>query len=257
MKKQRKSNVLKGILGGMIILAPLTTTFSNVATATEMESPEEKVKITNETVKGNTESFTLEMEETDIDFDYTQNDDSFVLKTETTEGEKHTFTYEEGADYAIMDGEKIDMHIENYVDLNQDNLLMANASPWTPKYLSTANISISKQVKTLSNLVTIISGVIAGAGITGIKIAMATISTKVGNWASVVGLTSYGAGKLFTGKIVYKQYRTSGLVPTKYGSKKLYAFRNQDLRSTGTIAGKKMNIQMKNVGDWFFNSKPY
>lgn len=57
--------------------------------------------------------------------------------------------------------------------------------------------------------------------------------------------------------VTFKQYRTSGLVPTGYGSKKLYAFRYQDIRSVGSVKKKDMNKQLKSAGKWFFNSSPY
>ncbi|EFR91656.1 protein RecA [Listeria innocua FSL S4-378] len=46
-------------------------------------------------------------------------------------------------------------------------------------------------------------------------------------------------------------------MPTGYGSKKLYAFRYQDIRSVGSVKKKDMNKQLKSAGKWFFNSSPY
>ncbi|EGK9572770.1 hypothetical protein ISM54_003052 [Listeria monocytogenes] len=146
---------------------------------------------------------------------------------------------------------EIDTEVESELtDYFSSRLL--KVSGWTPIYMSVGAVKISKTVKALG----IIVGVIGGdtATLSGVLIATSAIANTVGQWASAVGLGTILSGFLLSGKIQFKQYRTTGLVPTSYG-KKLYAFRFQDVRVIGTLKDKKMNKQLTSVGSWFFNSK--
>ncbi|EAC3748330.1 TPA: hypothetical protein NR883_002758 [Listeria innocua] len=254
MKKIRNSLI--------VIMSIFALTFgmvpSGIANAQE-PNEESDIKITNHVVTDNKESFTIAMDGEEVDYKQTKTEDSFEIETVEENNEVHTFTYTKGDDYMMIDGEKVSVEIDTEVeselsDSSSPKLLKASA--WTPKYMSTGSIKISKTVKTLGTLVGVIGGAISIAALAGVSIASSAIATTVGHWASAVGLGTIAAGYAFNGKVQFKQYRTTGLVPTSYG-KKLYAFRYQDVRAIGTIKGKKMDKQLKSVGSWFFNSKPY
>ncbi|AGR03377.1 TPA: hypothetical protein MPW84_001290 [Listeria monocytogenes] len=254
MKKIRNSLI--------VIMSIFALTFgmipSGVANAQE-PNEESDFKITDHVVTDNKESFTIAMNGEEVDYKSTKTEDSFEIETVEENNEVHTFTYTKGDDYMMIDGEKVSVEIDTEVeaeltDSSAPKLLKASA--WTPKYMSTGSIKISKSVKTLGTLVGVIGGAISIAALSGVAIATSTIASTVGHWASAVGLGTIAAGYAFNGKVQFKQYRTTGLVPTNYG-KRLYAFRFQDVRVIGTLKGKKIDKQLKNVGNWFFNSKPY
>ncbi|EPT8859758.1 hypothetical protein HB837_05150 [Listeria innocua] len=262
MKKKLASKLCKGLVVGAIFLSTVSLSFSHAVKAEEVEVKPD-VKITNEKVEGNTESYTLEIEDQEFDFEIVKDDDSFVL-TSSTEDEKHKFEYEKGDNYAVMDGEKVELSIENFkepefLENTQEptKQLLKASSPWTPKYMGSGRVNIAKTVKTVLAIATLISGAVGVAALAGVTIAKSVIVQVVSSWASVVGLGSLLDGPVFRGAVTFKQYRTSGLVPTGYGSKKLYAFRYQDIRSVGSVKKKDMNKQLKSAGKWFFNSSPY
>ncbi|EAD8646816.1 hypothetical protein AOC40_13830 [Listeria monocytogenes] len=256
MKKIRNSLI--------VIMSVFALTFgmvpSGIAQAQEQEpSGESDVKISDHVVTENQESFTLAMDGEEVDYKSTKTEDSFKIETVEENNEVHTFTYTKGDDYMMIDGEKVSVEIDYEVEkelTDSSSPKLLKASAWTPKYMSTGSVKISKTVKTLGTLVGVIGGAISIAALSGVTIASSAIANTVGHWASAVGLGTIIAGFAFNGKVQFKQYRTTGLVTTSYG-KRLYAFRYQDIRAIGTLKGKKMDKQLKSVGNWFFNSKPY
>jgi len=111
-------------------------------------------------------------------------------------------------------------------------------------------------VTDVSDIVTVIGGVIAIGGIIGAAITKKQIASVIGNWAGAVGFATLIVSKTFSGKITYDQYRTKGLVDTGYGTK-YHAIRNDNVRVIASVAGFSMNEQLRGTGDWYFNTKPY
>ncbi len=254
----------KKILTGNIVVAlllagPLSLAGTQNTFAASNENEFSNIENLNFTESGQT--FTLVYDEGETDFNIEYNGDKMLLTT-TTGNKIHTFEYNEGDSFAIMDGEKVELSFEEFVDptkVNDDSQPIFSAykaDDYTPVYMSTAKINFDKMVTDVSDIVTVIGGVIAIGGIIGAAITKKQIASVIGNWAGAVGFATLIVSKTFSGKITYDQYRTKGLVDTGYGTK-YHAIRNDNVRVIASVAGFSMNEQLRGTGDWYFNTKPY
>ncbi len=156
MKKSIKKTVLTSIIVGVICLTPVNSLISKVASAEEYN--EMGVRISEQSLKGNTQKVTLEVEEEEVKIEYTEMKNAFLLETETEDGEQHIVTYNQEDDYMIMDGEKVPIEIESYVEEEigyqkiTSTKTLLKASAWTPKYISTGKVKVSKVVNLLEPL---------------------------------------------------------------------------------------------------------
>jgi len=259
MKKNKKKMLTGNIVAALLLASPLSFTGTQKAFAASNENEFSNIENLNFTESGQT--FTLVYDEGETDFNIEYIDDKMLLTT-TTGNKVHTFEYNEGDSFAIMDGEKIELSFEEFVDptkINDDSkstFSTYKADDYTPVYLTTAKINFDKMVTDVSDIVTVIGGVIAIGGLVGATITKKKIASVIGNWAGAVGFTALVVSKTFSGKITYDQYRTKGLVDTGYGTK-YNAFRNDNVRVIASVAGFKMDEQLRATGDWFFNTKPY
>ncbi|KGL41881.1 hypothetical protein BMT55_04335 [Listeria newyorkensis] len=266
--KMKQTLIIPTIALAMVV-APSINLFESVqAKASTLVENEPSHTVENLKDTGTEQSFTLILnDDAEVDFNIEKTDDTLELKTVTSteDGiEEHLFEYVAGDEFATMDGEKVSIDRETFVESELQNeeftnspQLLKASSPSTPVYISSGKIKIGKPIKTLGAIVTVIGGGIAVAAFAGVTIATSAIANTVSGWASVVGLGTLTAGYLFDGNITYKQYRTKGQISTGYGNNKQTAYRYQDIRAVGTVKNKKMDKQLKSTGSWYFASKPW
>ncbi|KGX84916.1 hypothetical protein [Pontibacillus litoralis] len=203
------------------IFAPSFNTIASASTINNAitELDDSGIQVTNVEDLGNNHAamtIILEDENITLDMDIKQLDsDSIVVETIGSNGEDHFLTYNDGDSFMILDGEKIEIEKETYVEENiKDSTGKYLRGAWDPVYVSTSKLKIGKTVKSIGALATVIGGVIGVAYLSGISIAAGTIATKVSAWAGAVGLGSLSAGYFFDGNLQYKLYRTKSKVST-------------------------------------------
>lgn len=226
-----------------------STNIGNGVVATNISSSETK---TNFALKSKSQEKIL------VDMSIEKIDDENVKVVTTENGQTHTLTYNKNDDYMVLDGKKIKVTRsekvnENLVSQNQNNNLMR--ASLTPVYWTSGSVDFDDTVSGLGLVCTVIGGAIAVAALGGVAIASGAIATEVANWASAVGLGSLAGGYFFDGTITYDEYRTKDMFST--GSGNQYKFRFQNVKAKASLKGKKMNITLCSIGDWFYASKPY
>ncbi|EAE8347062.1 hypothetical protein BOQ23_09070 [Listeria monocytogenes] len=99
----------------------------------------------------------------------------------------------------MIDGKKVSVEIDaelesELTDSSFPRLLKTSA--WTPKYMSTGSIKVSKTVRTLGTLVGVIGGATSIAALSGVTIASSAMASTVGHRASAVGLLRHYSCRL-------------------------------------------------------------
>ncbi|MEK5037517.1 hypothetical protein [Sporosarcina sp. FSL K6-3457] len=259
MKKNKlimKSSIATLLLVSSINLTNTPTTYANTINP-EFENIE-NLKITDLE-----QSFTLLLnKDYTIDYNIETHDEKVIVTTITNGNVIHTFEYNKGDDFALIDGVAFPLEITSYIDqalvnheLENDFIMMA-AADYTPIYVGTNRISFTKPVSDFADLATVIGGVIVISGWVGAKITKKEIVAKISEWASVIGLAGLIYTKSFTGDFLYDQYKTRGLVPTGYGTNQI-AYRNDNARVIGSVWNNNINIQLRGIGPWWFADKPW
>jgi len=271
MKNQKKmmASVLSSAL---FVAAPIniinpTNTF---ATGHVSESSTDEFKVENSIITEDTQSFSLVSSDVVIDFDIKYENDNVTVKTITNDMEAHSFTYNKSDDFAIIDGEIMELEFYEFIDSNlvvselDESLSPINSTRSTkklddtPVYVTSSNISFSKEVSSIGNTVTVIGGVIAVASLMGVTIPKKVIEKKVADWASVAGLATYFTIKTFSGSFTYDLYRTKDKFDTGYGgTSKQYKFRYQNMKIKGSLWKYSIEIKFSEIGNWWWQSKPY
>lgn len=264
--KNSNKNTIKAVVGSAILVTPLS--LSSVSFAIDKDLNK------NELIKGDgyTVNSIIDTENnTSMKFDFEHQNESVNLTINhvdeensevnvlSSTGESHTLTYNKNDSFAIMDGEKVYYIVDEFVD--EDELRMSEyqaskyRNAYSPVYVSSGSINVSKNVSSVATLVTVIGGAIVLAKWAGVKIASSVIAGKIGDWCSVVGLGTLWAASRFDGKITYKLYRSKSPIQPPLGAKQI-GYRYQDIRAIGKVKGKSMNIQLKSTGSWWFGNKP-
>lgn len=215
--------------------------------------------IKNLDASSNNLNFTLSEGNNNVHFDITKIDENNIeVKTITNDTEFHTLTYNKNDNYMLLDGEQIPVIIEEEYNPSleiQNNVQLA-PSPWSPVYVSTYSTTLAKTVTSIGAITTVVGGAISIAALAGVSIATTTIASAIGNWSSAVGLGSLAAGHYLNGKVSWSLYKTSGKVPTGYGSNQT-AYRYQNVNLTFKIKNITFKRTFLSQGSWWFANKPY
>ncbi|MEC1177023.1 hypothetical protein P9B03_00875 [Metasolibacillus meyeri] len=229
-KKKANKFIIKNSVGALLLASTFTlattsnvhasTTFNNTST---FNSTSTMNNIENLVVTDSSQSFTLTHnngKKQDFNFEFSEDK---VLLTTVYENEHHRFEYTQGDEYAIMDGRKVYISIDEYMDpalVNNDSFYSLGYNPgsYLPVYMSTPRYSFDTYVHNIGDMATVIGGVIALSGKIYAKLTRNLIINEISTWASIVGLGVWVGAKSFSGAFVFDQYRTRDKVPTGYGS---------------------------------------
>lgn len=207
------------------------------------------------------DDFAVYFDDERVVFNYEFEDDSFKL-TIKTDTETHSITYNTNDNFMVMNGEIIPVEKNEIVieDLS-DNFSSNKVTPlysWSPVFYTSGSVAVGRTVSTIGALATLIGGVIGVGILINLNITQSEIANKIGAWASAVSLGALVGGYYFDGAVTYSQYRTQTPVPDGGPSgMRQYAYRFQNVRAIGAIKGKTMNIELLNIGSWFFTQRPY
>ncbi|PEL12138.1 hypothetical protein [Bacillus sp. AFS017336] len=260
-----KKNLLTISIIAVLTLSPISYTFAEI---NNIDTTNASLNSTNTIVSDfkatdNSSSFSIDNEKLQIDFEVKKTtDSSFQFNTVTDETEVHNLSYNEGDNFLILDGEKIEIQRTSTYDLTLaestgTDILNRASSPWEPKYLATYENRVLKTFNSIGQIATVIGGIIGISALLGSSLSSSRLATSISNWVSAVGFSTALAGGLaMTVSSYYSLYQTTGLVPTGYGSNH-YAYRYQNIGAKFNMKNKNFDTVYTSIGSWWFATKPY
>lgn len=186
-------------------------------------------------------------------------DNYLYVTTSSNLGEIDRFIYDKSTNKSTLNGETLDLSVTcetNNYNYQIESLanIESTTSNWTPVYMATYKITYSEMVTSISAILTVITGTISMASLTGL--VLPSIYTPIANWLSVIGMGTTFASTLLTGGFSFKLYRTSGPVSFPGYSYPLIVYRYQNACVSMNMRNSKFSYDWANIGNWWSDQKP-
>ncbi|MCY9548499.1 hypothetical protein [Lysinibacillus xylanilyticus] len=205
-----------------------------------------------------THSFTLVDSNNDIDIDIEYTDDGFIVNTVANDTETSTLIYNRSTGIATLDGEIFKFELTE-PDFNADSNSGVSAFANDYVYVSSAKLNFEGSVDAISKIAGVMTAATLISQWLGVNISKTLVEKKVQTALSAIGVLTLVGSNLLKGEWKADLVRTTEKYNTGYpGSinQWQYKLRYQNINSSLTVAGHKIDFAVDNVGDWYFQDKP-